>query len=331
MTPPPVEAKAECGRFVDDPDAPGLCVGCGDAREAHERCNNIRDGYKCNYPVCGCMYDGMTSEPLVPLSAPTHQQPTPASAEAKCAFCNGVGEIGTPGKRCHVCGGTRVVGNGGSMNYGEFATLPCPDCAPASAEGREIVEALRLVTGYNAVREHPVVRDAIDRAIHYITAREGARSATYQRTLQFFSKHALGPLARPSCLVCGKPPEVWPPAIQHMELPAVVVCHPCRDAVAALTPQSAPREAIPDSLREAMLEGARALRAEAFSHDTHHRVHEGRGGWDKARDECEANASALEAAAAPRPCTCHPDDNPPRPCPRKYALSDCRAAAGGGS
>lgn len=28
-----------------------------------------------------------------------------------------------------------------------------------------------------------------------------------------------------------------------------------------------------------------------------------------------------------RPCTCHPDDNPPRPCPRKYALSECRAAA----
>lgn len=29
-----------------------------------------------------------------------------------------------------------------------------------------------------------------------------------------------------------------------------------------------------------------------------------------------------------RPCTCHPDDNPPRPCPRKYALTECRKAAG---
>lgn len=27
-----------------------------------------------------------------------------------------------------------------------------------------------------------------------------------------------------------------------------------------------------------------------------------------------------------RPCTCHPDDNPPSPCQRKYALQDCRAA-----
>jgi len=26
-------------------------------------------------------------------------------------------------------------------------------------------------------------------------------------------------------------------------------------------------------------------------------------------------------------CTCHPDDNPPRPCPQKYAYSECVAAA----
>lgn len=28
-----------------------------------------------------------------------------------------------------------------------------------------------------------------------------------------------------------------------------------------------------------------------------------------------------------RSCTCHPDDNPPVPCPQKFALSECRAAA----
>ena len=27
-----------------------------------------------------------------------------------------------------------------------------------------------------------------------------------------------------------------------------------------------------------------------------------------------------------RQCTCHPDDNPPIPCARKYALRDCRVA-----
>ena len=26
-----------------------------------------------------------------------------------------------------------------------------------------------------------------------------------------------------------------------------------------------------------------------------------------------------------RPCTCHPDDNPPNPCAKKYALGECRA------
>jgi hypothetical protein len=28
----------------------------------------------------------------------------------------------------------------------------------------------------------------------------------------------------------------------------------------------------------------------------------------------------------PRACTCHPDDKPPTPCARKYALRDCRIA-----
>ena len=27
-----------------------------------------------------------------------------------------------------------------------------------------------------------------------------------------------------------------------------------------------------------------------------------------------------------RPCTCHPDDKPPVPCERQYALTDCRTA-----
>lgn len=25
-----------------------------------------------------------------------------------------------------------------------------------------------------------------------------------------------------------------------------------------------------------------------------------------------------------RTCTCHPDDNPPNPCTKKYALTECR-------
>ena len=33
------------------------------------------------------------------------------------------------------------------------------------------------------------------------------------------------------------------------------------------------------------------------------------------------------AGEVERTCTCHPDDNPPKPCPKRYALQDCRAAA----
>jgi hypothetical protein len=36
---------------------------------------------------------------------------------------------------------------------------------------------------------------------------------------------------------------------------------------------------------------------------------------------------ALEALDEARNCTCHPDDNPPRPCARQYALNECRQAA----
>jgi len=36
----------------------------------------------------------------------------------------------------------------------------------------------------------------------------------------------------------------------------------------------------------------------------------------------------LQQETEVRPCTCHPDDDPPRPCPQKFALSECRAAAG---
>lgn len=39
-------------------------------------------------------------------------------------------------------------------------------------------------------------------------------------------------------------------------------------------------------------------------------------------------APASPAGTDTRPCTCHPDDNPPVPCPRKYALTECRKAAG---
>jgi hypothetical protein len=43
--------------------------------------------------------------------------------------------------------------------------------------------------------------------------------------------------------------------------------------------------------------------------------------WDGHRCKCRHDNEAK------RMCTCHPDDNPPRPCAERYALSECRAAA----
>lgn len=54
-------------------------------------------------------------------------------------------------------------------------------------------------------------------------------------------------------------------------------------------------------------------------------------GFLKTREREHVNGfiAACEAADALdlRTCTCHPDDNPPVPCPRKYALNECIAAA----
>ena len=47
----------------------------------------------------------------------------------------------------------------------------------------------------------------------------------------FHSKHALGPLAAPSCLMCGKSTQGADIGIKHTELPSVVICQPCVTAV----------------------------------------------------------------------------------------------------
>jgi hypothetical protein len=49
----------------------------------------------------------------------------------------------------------------------------------------------------------------------------------------------------------------------------------------------------------------------------------------KALERMYAQAESALAAPTPeraQPCTCHPDDNPPNPCARKYALNECRRA-----
>jgi hypothetical protein len=65
------------------------------------------------------------------------------------------------------------------------------------------------------------------------------------------------------------------------------------------------------------------LREEA-SHDPYKAVCQGGSGGKCTNPDCE---KCWPEEPEARPCTCHPDDNPPKPCPRKYALSECRKAA----
>lgn len=44
---------------------------------------------------------------------------------------------------------------------------------------------------------------------------------------EFWHKHSLGPLPAPSCLMCGHSTQGQEPAIQHMELPGIVICKAC--------------------------------------------------------------------------------------------------------
>lgn len=43
--------------------------------------------------------------------------------------------------------------------------------------------------------------------------------------------------------------------------------------------------------------------------------------------EARVRSALVHASAKERPCTCHPDDNPPSPCAEQYALGDCRRAS----
>jgi hypothetical protein len=40
----------------------------------------------------------------------------------------------------------------------------------------------------------------------------------------------------------------------------------------------------------------------------------------------EARQNTAKQVEDTRTCSCHPDDNPPSPCPRRFALRECRAA-----
>ena len=54
----------------------------------------------------------------------------------------------------------------------------------------------------------------------------------------FFNEYALGPLAKPSCLCCGRN-DYKSVAVQHAELPGIVVCDQCKHAEMQLAERDA--------------------------------------------------------------------------------------------
>lgn len=90
-----------------------------------------------------------------------------------------------------------------------------------------------------------VSRQAVDEAAALLLAlveRAENGEAMLSTMRPFFEKHALGPKAKPSCLVCGRN-DYESVAIQHMELPGIVVCALCKKAEADLARVTAERDA----------------------------------------------------------------------------------------
>jgi hypothetical protein len=104
------------------------------------------------------------------------------------------------------------------------ATTPRTDAVLSSDHyAKDLLELARTLE-----RELAALREGVPR--------DAARLHDYPRLLAFFDKYALGPKSKPSCLVCGRDDYDAPPAIQHLELPGIVVCLKCRDAAQEGTP-----------------------------------------------------------------------------------------------
>jgi len=44
---------------------------------------------------------------------------------------------------------------------------------------------------------------------------------------------------------------------------------------------------------------------------------------EKHDSTADARLERMASLRGERPCTCHPDDNPPKPCAKQYALGEC--------
>lgn len=73
---------------------------------------------------------------------------------------------------------------------------------------------------------------------------------------------------------------------------------------------------------------AALLRQSASGEPSEEQVDRAIHAFDQKVSPRQGMRAALQASGihGQRSCTCHPDDNPPVPCPQKYALTECRAS-----
>jgi hypothetical protein len=96
----------------------------------------------------------------------------------------------------------------------------------------EIRETLKVRGHFAAERPSDLI-GCVARAIESERERAERAENALATMRPFFDKHALGALAKPSCLCCGRN-DYKSVAVQHAELPAIVICDRCKCAEAEL-------------------------------------------------------------------------------------------------
>lgn len=158
----------------------------------------------------------------------------------------------------NVKGGTLTCGCGLRYHVSLFRDVLRVIASHAYRSGQEypgdpITEAVEA--GYDYGRREEGEANVTGQPPALTTDTRSARTSSdarmrhdYPKLMEFFSRHAVGPLAAPSCFLCGQktlPKEAGMTdrviAIQHEELPGIVICTGCRDA--ALTPNREDQDA----------------------------------------------------------------------------------------
>lgn len=120
-------------------------------------------------------------------------------------------------------GGDRTIGNQGAERFMRLLANvdPAhPECYAVQSAGSNEINAAGSVGGDLTERYGEMSREQLERHCARLS-----QAFANDKAHTFFNRYAFGPLAAPSCLVCGQLPKKV--AIQHLELPGIVVCEQC--------------------------------------------------------------------------------------------------------